>query len=146
MLQLFTGETSGCDVEIERPVAPAESCRQSSPDDEAVPTVPQAVPEVVPAAPDSGPWFNWKLLPDLSGATAPELADETTPPADSLARQQRQSGERDEDTLSGILAAEIPEEDITGKDEIAEKMVAQAGGESEPQGTASSDCSSWLSD
>lgn len=144
MPQLFTGETSGCDVEIERPVAP-ESCRQSSPAEEAVPTIPQAVPEVVPAAPESGPWFNWKLLPDLSGATAPELADETTPPADSLARQQRQSGERDEDTLSGILATATPE-DITGKDEIAGIRVAQAGGESEPQGTASSDCSSWLSD
>ncbi|MCJ1430350.1 hypothetical protein MMC29_008268 [Sticta canariensis] len=145
MSSIFTGEVSGCDVEIKRPVLP-ESCRQSSPAEEVVPTAPQAVPEVVPVAPGSGPSFewNWKILPDLSGAIAPELVEEPAPLAGSRACKQRRFAEQAEDTLSGILAEGTPEEDIIGRDEIDGIMVAEAGGESEPQGTASRDCSSWL--
>lgn len=134
MPQILTGDAWGCDVQIKRPVIP-KSCRQSSPAENVVPTVPQVVPEVVPVAPGSGPSFdwNWDFLPDLPA-----------PPAACRTRKQRRFAERAEDTLSGISDEGTPEEDIIGGDEIAGIMVAQTGGESESQDTASSDCSSSL--
>lgn len=127
---------------------PSESCRTSSPARKVAPlpepAAPQSIPEIVPAAPDSAPWFNWKLLPDLSRTTAPELAlgPSPPPPAECPARKRRRrSAQLDENTGSGLFGKETSDEDIIGGDPFVGIPVAQAGQEVEPHYAILNGCS-----
>lgn len=127
---------------------PSESCRTSSPARKVAPlpepAAPQSIPQIVPAAPDSAPWFKWKLLPDLSSTTAPELAlgPSPPPPAECPARKRRRrSAQLDENTGSDLFGKETSDEDIIGGDPFVGIPVAQAGQEVEPHYAILNGCS-----
>lgn len=110
----------------------------------------QAVPDARPApqtAPNQpvyrepGPGFEWRFLPDLSRAPAPELAvapPQSPSPARCSTRKKRRSAQWVENTISNFFGQGTAQNDVFGGSPIAGNTVAQAG----TQDAASNDCSS----